>query len=1058
MARLFGKEFHEQSNTWYFKNIIQKFQKDELVFKKYLDEESNIVFKFEAVPSKKHRFPVQIIIKYSKTRNEILNYHCSEDGNDNCKHYLSVLNYAYHFLTTDILEKEVIQTYQTKLLSYNEFWQMVVINAKIEIGDIFSQQTDKIRFHLSSYKPMRIRLVSLLAAGKEYKEEDIAYLDQSQKQMKSLSAEELELFKLLQRYKCSFSRRGCFFTIYKDRFVHFLPILRNLKHKLYIQETGDRIEFPDEEFRINFQVYKYNRGQYNLRISSGEQISAAFIGITSYFFRKNKVFSLNLPFNDDIARQIFAEGYHLKKTDLVYLSSVVSRQLGIIKCYIDISEEIILPKVYHNFPIVTFKFHKEGKKLIMLGLLDYGNDLLIPMSVIRFPTELVRYDQNNEECWFYIAPQLKYQILEFAEKLPDSRVNKLETESKLVFSDEKNIEQLKKTIFEHTDPSWNIILTEELKKEFVYKVTLEPVIKARKSVEIEWFEYEVQYNYKDISFSHKEMKKFFQSKEKFMKLEDGRLLFFENIPAFQKVEEILKKSQSLKSESYKLSIYNLPYIYQLENINTGIKVFGDQFLEEMFSAILNRRLPKFSTVPLSLQPVMRSYQKAGYHWLKMLRHYRLGGILADDMGLGKTVQALSILSDLPDNSISLVVCPKTLLFNWGVEIEKFSRDLSYVIYEGNQKERRKILRNINVNVILASYSIVLNDIDLLKEIRFTYMILDEAQHIKNKTALRTKAVKRMQSDYKICLSGTPIENHPAELWSIFDFLMPGYLPPLRQFKDEFNTNNLGKIQDKLKAQVSPFILRRKKRDVLIELPDKQMQITYCKLSSLQEKMYLQILDKIKRNYLGNPDGLGKYYIHVLAALTKLRQVCNHPALVDKDIKSDYEFSGKIELLQEIIGDAVASGKKLLIFSQFVEMLKMLKSMLIKMKISFEYLDGNTKDRRKCIDNFNTNINIKAFLISLKTGGFGINLTAADTVILVDPWWNPMGEDQAVDRAHRIGQTKKVNVYKIITRGTIEEKILQLQQNKREMFESLIDGGQNFMKRLTKDQLQELLEY
>jgi SNF2 family DNA or RNA helicase len=281
---------------------------------------------------------------------------------------------------------------------------------------------------------------------------------------------------------------------------------------------------------------------------------------------------------------------------------------------------------------------------------------------------------------------------------------------------------------------------------------------------------------------------------------------------------------------------------------------------------------------------------------------------------------------------------------------------------------------------------------------------------------------------------------------------------LKKFKEEFDSENPGQVQDKLKAQVSPFILRRKKSDVLIELPDKQEQITYCSLNPLQEKMYLQILDNVKKRYLSDPNDINRYYIHVLAALTRLRQVCNHPRLVDKDIRSDQELSGKVELLQEIIGDAVAGGKKLLIFSQFVEMLKMLKELLNSMKISYEYLDGNTKNRRKCIDNFNKNIHIKTFLISLKTGGFGINLIAADTVILVDPWWNPMGENQAVDRAHRIGQTKKVNVYKIITRGTIEEKILQLQQNKREMFESLIDDGQNFLKRLTKDQLHELLEY
>ncbi len=236
-----------------------------------------------------------------------------------------------------------------------------------------------------------------------------------------------------------------------------------------------------------------------------------------------------------------------------------------------------------------------------------------------------------------------------------------------------------------------------------------------------------------------------------------------------------------------------------------------------------------------------------------------------------------------------------------------------------------------------------------------------------------------------------------------------------------------------------------------------MQQVLCKLTPVQEKMYLQILEEVKNRYLEGED-IGKSYLHILAALTKLRQICNHPQLVDKDVKGDIEFSGKLELLREIIVDAVEGGKKLLIFSQFVKMLKILKEMLIKENITFEYMDGSTRNRQKVIDNFNNNNNIRTFLISLKTGGYGLNLTAADTVIIVDPWWNPMGENQAIDRAHRIGQTKKVMVYKIITKGTIEEKILDLQQNKKVMFESIIEEGQSVIKKMDATQLRELLEY
>jgi len=543
-----------------------------------------------------------------------------------------------------------------------------------------------------------------------------------------------------------------------------------------------------------------------------------------------------------------------------------------------------------------------------------------------------------------------------------------------------------------------------------------------------------------------------------MKLDDGRMLFFENKESFLEVEKLLQKSEKLPSEAYKLSVYNLPYIYQLSSINKAIKIFGDDFLEEMFYAILKRKLSKEPQLASFLKPIMRSYQKAGYQWLKMLQNYHLSGILADDMGLGKTIQAISVLSDLPQNAKSIVICPKTLLFNWAAEIEKFNKNLTFIIYEGNQKERKKILENLNVNILFTSYSIIQNDIKQLSEIEFEFIILDEAQHIKNASALRTKAVKKLRSRNKMALSGTPIENSPTELWSIFDFLMPGYLPPLRRFKNEFLNQDDEKraVQDKLKMLISPFILRRKKRDVLIELPDKQVQIAYCKMTEIQEKMYLQVLENVKQSFLQTRER--GYFIHILAALTRLRQICNHPILIDKNVKPKSEFSGKIELLQEIISDALESGKKLLIFSQFVQMLKVLKDLTEKMKIPYEYMDGSTINRQKRIDNFNNNNNIRIFLISFKTGGFGLNLIAADTVIIVDPWWNPMGEDQAIDRAHRIGQTKKVNVYKIITKGTIEEKILTLQQSKREMFEHIIEDGQNIIKNMNSEQLRKLLEY
>ncbi len=1059
MARLFGNEYHEHSNSWFFKSSLIRLLKDDLIYKDYLDEDKNVVISFEAVQAKKYIFPAKVEILYDKKNVKVLKHSCSDCDDKECRHYLSIIKYAYNFLSTEMLEKRTVQTYHTSLLDYNEYWQRTVLNAKIEISDIYNNKTDKIRFNMKSYKPLLIRIIACICADGDFKEDDIVLIPKAEKQMKALSSEELELLRLLYKNKCSYSRRGAFFTIYKYKFIHIINILKNMQNKVYIKETGDRIKFSDDEFRMNFQVSRYETDKYILKLSNAEQVSAVFSGKTTYIFTRNIVHSINLPFKVSISKKIFSEGYVLKKTDLVYLYSVVARQLGLMKCYLDFDEDIEIPEVHHNTPIITYRLFKEDERIIVDGILDYSCGIEIPMSAIQLPVELVRYDQDGEVNWFYIPPQIKYEIFNFVNKLPESKTHRLEENSQLIFEGQENVDALKKAIFENADPTWNIQLSDELKKEFIYKVDLKPVIKTKQNKRIDWFEYDVEYNYKDITFTHQELKQFFDTKEKFLKLEDGRLLYFENKSAFLEIEKLIDKSKKTASEAYKLSIYNLPYVYQLNNINNGIKIEGDSYLEEMFTAILKRRLVDRTLIASILRPVMRSYQKSGYHWLKMLEQFGLSGILADEMGLGKTIQSISVLSDLPADSRSLVICPKTLLFNWAAEINKFTKNLSYVLYEGNQKERKQILENLNVNLLFASYSIIQNDIEELSKIEFDYIILDEAQHIKNPAALRTKAVKKLRAKHRCALSGTPIENNPTELWSIFDFLMPGYLPKSRNFIKEFKTDSAEQKEstEKLKMLVSPFILRRKKNDVLIELPDKQVQHVFCKLTLVQEKMYLQILEQVKNRYL-ETDSVGRNYIHILAALTKLRQICNHPHLVDKEFNRNVEFSGKLELLREIIVDAVEGGKKLLIFSQFVQMLKVLREMLKEEKITYEYMDGSSKNRQKIIDNFNNNNNIRTFLISLKTGGYGLNLTSADTVIIVDPWWNPMGENQAIDRAHRIGQTKKVMVYKIITKGTIEEKILDLQQNKKRMFDNIIEEGQSVIKKMDAAQLRELLEY
>ena len=442
----------------------------------------------------------------------------------------------------------------------------------------------------------------------------------------------------------------------------------------------------------------------------------------------------------------------------------------------------------------------------------------------------------------------------------------------------------------------------------------------------------------------------------------------------------------------------------------------------------------------------------------MLAHYHLNGILADEMGLGKTIQALSAILSTTAGKVSLVICPKTLLYNWAAEIDKFHTNIPYAIVDGNKETRIEILSNPNVRLFIMSYSMVLGDIAYLKNMEFEWIVLDEAQNIKNVSAQRTSAIKKLNSKHRLALTGTPIENNLTELWSIFDFLNPGYLGTLNKFKQNYLPAE-GEIKARLSLQkmVAPFLLRRVKKEVLLELPDKQEQISWCKLNTLQEKLYLQILDMVHKKLL--PEGQEmQSYIHILAALTKLRQVCNHPHLANSDILAELEASSKLEQLLELVTEATNAGHKVLVFSQFVQMLSIIRKVFDAHSLSYSYLDGQTKDRVTPIKRFETNPDIKLFLISLKAGGTGLNLTAADTVILYDPWWNPMVENQAIDRTHRIGQTQKVQVFRLITKGTVEEKILQLQESKRELFDTVIEGGQNMIKAMTKEDIKSLFSY
>ena len=453
-------------------------------------------------------------------------------------------------------------------------------------------------------------------------------------------------------------------------------------------------------------------------------------------------------------------------------------------------------------------------------------------------------------------------------------------------------------------------------------------------------------------------------------------------------------------------------------------------------------------IPKELNATLRDYQVSGFEFFKTLSDYEFGAILADEMGLGKTIQTIAFLLSNKDKK-SIVITPTALIYNWKNELEKFAPTLKVGLLHAVKSEREKILDNIdNYDVLLTTYTTYKNDIDKYKNINFDYCIIDEAQNIKNPDAIITKAIKKINAKVRFALTGTPIENNLMELWSIFDFIMPGYLYNKSKFKSIFVNNDKNIIE--LKNLIKPFVLRRTKKEVITELPDKIEQKIIIDLEKEHKRAYKGYVNLITRKIKEN----NQDNITVFSYLTKLRQLCLSPELM---VKKYQGRNSKLDVLINIIKDS--SDKKILVFSQFTKVLEVIGKRLNEENIPYSYLDGKTsaKDRVKLVEEFNTNNN-KVFLISLKAGGTGLNLTSANIVVHFDPWWNPAVEDQASDRAHRIGQKNVVNVIKLIAKDTAEERVINLQETKKQLIEDVINGNLDnsaTLKNLSKDDIIDL---
>ncbi len=662
----------------------------------------------------------------------------------------------------------------------------------------------------------------------------------------------------------------------------------------------------------------------------------------------------------------------------------------------------------------------------------------------------VTYADGNITVWER-DPVPEKSLLDFFENLhPDFQLQAGQSFFYLPFAEVLKNNWLYR-FFEETSARGMAVFGFAQLKKFKYNQN-RPTFKIRASSGIDWFDMKMEISFGDQSVSLSDLKKAVVNKQNYIQLADGTIGM---LP-----EEWLTKYASLfkfgqvKNDSVQVSKLHFSIIDDLYDQIDNEKI--QQEIMEKKNKLLHFKEMKAVPLPKLARAELRNYQTEGYKWLRFLEEFRWGGCLADDMGLGKTLQVLTFLQAQKEEkpeATNLVVVPTTLIFNWQAEVQKFAPEIRVFVHRGiGRSKDTSDFRNYDI--ILTTYGTLRSDIEHLKDFAFNYVVLDESQAIKNPQAQVSKAVKLLSAQNRLVMTGTPVENNTFDLYSQMDFLNPGLLGSQDFFRTEFATP-IDKYRDEhaaraLRKLIYPFILKRTKDEVAKDLPDKTEMTLFCEMGKKQRKVYDTFREMYRQKIASKmaEEGKDKAAFLILEGLLKLRQICDSPALLSDDADYGDESAKLEEIIREI--EENAGHHKILVFSQFLKMLDLIKQHLEKAGIPYEYLDGSTQDRAQRVGRFQDSEHCRVFLMSLKAGGVGINLTEADYVYLVDPWWNPAVEQQAIDRAHRIGQTKKVFAYKMICKDTIEEKILLLQEKKKGIAKELISTEQGFIKKLTKE--------
>ena len=725
-------------------------------------------------------------------------------------------------------------------------------------------------------------------------------------------------------------------------------------------------------------------------------------------------------------------------------------------------QEIVLPltKEYHvEFDKSLIKEIKGGSPDIKLQLLEKG-DYLVFQPIFGYNG----FDTKASDRTTITIPEGdKILVIQRNKEAEEAFIQKLEILHSMFVRQTDNQSLVLKGA-EVLRNNWFFLFVDAMKelkisvfgfealKNFRFN-TARPNTHIHVSSGLDWFDAKIEIEFGKQRVGIADIKKALNNKQSFVQLEDGTLGILPD--EWLKRYSLLFKVGEGKSDKLRLSRYHLSVIDELyENRNETEISFA---LDEKFEKLREfKNIPDIA-VPETLQAVLRPYQIAGYQWLSYLNDVGWGGILADDMGLGKTVQALTMLEYYKKTNGSIkaiVICPTTLIYNWQNEVRKFTPELTFHIHHGNTR-LRKHEELTQHNIIITTYGTLRSDISMFVQVLFDYVVLDESQAIKNPSSKVTKAASLLTAKNRLCMSGTPLQNNTFDIFAQMNFLNPGLLGSMEFFRNEFATpiDKFGEPEQKehLRKLLYPFILRRTKEQVAKDLPEKTETILFCEMEEEQRSIYEAYRNSYRDKILGAIDqqGIDKSQLTILQGLMKLRQICDSPAILNEEEKFPNN-SIKLDELAREISENIGQHKAL-IFSQFLGMLALIKEKLKEQNVPFEYFDGSTSpaDREKAIQNFQSNDDCRVFLISLKAGGVGLNLTAADYVYIVDPWWNPAVEQQAIDRTHRIGQTKNIFAYRMICIDTIEDKILQLQEKKKTLAKELISDETSFVKALTK---------